>query len=78
MTVERTDTVTVTEEEEGGTHHREARSSGKEDGYYRAARAALDQFSAGVSFTQQFSTQSDLDWNGWNAYPQAVLNLKFC
>lgn len=35
-------------------------------------------FSAGVSFTQQLSTQSDLDWNGWNAYPQAVLNLKFC
>ena len=34
-------------------------------------------FSAGVSFTQQLSTQSDLDWNGWNAYPQAVLNLKF-
>ena len=33
-------------------------------------------FSAGVSFTQQLSTQSDLDWNGWNAYPQAVLNLK--
>jgi len=30
-----------------------------------------------VSFTQQLSTQSDLDWNGWNAYPQAVLNLKF-
>ncbi len=34
-------------------------------------------FSAGASFTQQLSTQSDLDWNGWNAYPQAVLNLKF-
>ena len=34
-------------------------------------------FSVGVSFTQRLSTQSDLDWNGWNAYPQAVLNLKF-
>ena len=32
---------------------------------------------AGVRFTQQLSTQSDLDWNGFNVFPQAVLNLKF-
>ena len=32
---------------------------------------------AGVKFTQQLSTQSDLDWNGFTAYPQATLNLKF-
>jgi len=34
-------------------------------------------FGAGVKFTQQFSTQSDLDWNGLSAYPQATLNMKF-
>jgi hypothetical protein len=32
---------------------------------------------AGVRFTQQLSTQSELDWNGFNVFPQAVLNLKF-
>lgn len=34
-------------------------------------------FGAGVKFTQQLSTQSDLDWNGFTAYPQATLNMKF-
>jgi len=32
---------------------------------------------AGVRFTQQLSTQSDLDWNGFNAFPQVQVNLKF-
>jgi hypothetical protein len=32
---------------------------------------------AGVKFTQQLSTQTDLDWNGFTAYPQATLNMKF-
>ena len=32
---------------------------------------------AGVRFTQQLSTQSDLDWNGFTAFPQAQLNVKF-
>ena len=32
---------------------------------------------AGVKFTQQLSTQSDLDWNGFTAFPQVVLNMKF-
>jgi hypothetical protein len=31
----------------------------------------------GVRFTQQLSTQSDLDWNGFNAFPQVQVNLKF-
>jgi hypothetical protein len=34
-------------------------------------------FGAGVKFTQQLSSQSDLDWNGFSAYPQATLNMKF-
>lgn len=32
---------------------------------------------AGVKFTQQLSTQSDLHWNGFTAFPQAQLNVKF-
>jgi hypothetical protein len=32
---------------------------------------------AGLKFTQQLSTQSDLDWNGFNAFPQVQLNWKF-
>jgi hypothetical protein len=32
---------------------------------------------AGLKFTQQLSSQSDLDWNWFNAYPQVQLNLKF-
>ena len=32
---------------------------------------------AGVKFTQQLSTESDVHWNGFSAYPQATLNLKF-
>jgi hypothetical protein len=32
---------------------------------------------AGVRFTQQISTQSDLDWNGFTAFPQATFNMKF-
>jgi hypothetical protein len=32
---------------------------------------------AGVRFTQQLSTQSDLDWNGLNAFPQVRVNFKF-
>jgi hypothetical protein len=30
----------------------------------------------GVRFTQQLSTQSDLDWNGFNAVPQVQVNYK--
>jgi hypothetical protein len=38
-------------------------------------------FSAGVSFMQQLSTQSDLDWNGerlpaGGAQPEILLNLR--
>jgi hypothetical protein len=32
---------------------------------------------AGLKFTQQLSTQSDLDWNGFNAFPQVQLNWTF-
>ncbi len=32
---------------------------------------------AGVKFTQQLSTQSDLDWNGFTVFPQVQLNVKF-
>jgi hypothetical protein len=32
---------------------------------------------AGMRFTQQRSTQSDLDWNGFNAFPQVQVNFKF-
>ena len=32
---------------------------------------------AGLKFTQQLSTQSDLDWNGFSAFPQVQLNCKF-
>lgn len=31
----------------------------------------------GVKFTQQLSSQPDLDWDGFTAYPQATLNVKF-
>jgi hypothetical protein len=31
---------------------------------------------AGMRFTQQLSTQSDLDWNGFNAYPKVQLKVK--
>jgi hypothetical protein len=31
----------------------------------------------GVKFTQQLSTQSDVDWKGFTAYPQATLNMRF-
>jgi hypothetical protein len=34
-------------------------------------------FGSAVKFTQQLSTQSDLDWNGFSAYPQPTLNMKF-
>jgi len=33
--------------------------------------------SAGVRFTQQLSSQSDLDWNGVNLLPQLLLNMRF-
>jgi hypothetical protein len=33
-------------------------------------------FGAGMRFTQQLSTQSDLDWNGFNAYPKVQLKVK--
>ena len=39
--------------------------------------AANVTLGAGVKFTQQLSTQSDLDWNGFTAFPQAQLNVKF-
>ncbi|MGZ8400825.1 MAG: hypothetical protein ACXWVI_05965 [Methyloceanibacter sp.] len=41
------------------------------------APAANVSLSAGVKFTQQLSTQSDLDWNGFTVLPQALLNVKF-
>jgi hypothetical protein len=31
----------------------------------------------GVKFTQQLSTQSDVDWKGFTTFPQATLNVKF-
>ena len=33
--------------------------------------------SAGVRFTQQISSHSDLDWNGVNVIPRILLNMKF-
>jgi hypothetical protein len=33
--------------------------------------------SAGLRFTQQISSQSDLDWNGFNLLPQVLFNMKF-
>ncbi len=39
--------------------------------------AANVTLGAGVKFTQQLSTQSDLDWNGFSVFPQVVLNMKF-
>jgi hypothetical protein len=33
--------------------------------------------SAGLQFTEQASTQEDLNWNGFNVLPQLVLNVKF-
>jgi hypothetical protein len=33
--------------------------------------------SAGVKFTQQISSQSDLDWNGFNLFPRVLFNMKF-
>jgi hypothetical protein len=33
--------------------------------------------SAGVKFTQQISSQSDLDWNGFNLVPRVLFNMKF-
>jgi hypothetical protein len=32
---------------------------------------------AGVEFTQQISSHSDLDWNGFNLLPQVLLNWQF-
>ncbi len=33
--------------------------------------------SAGVKFTQQISSHSDLDWNGFNLVPRVLFNMKF-
>jgi hypothetical protein len=33
--------------------------------------------SGGVKFTQQVSSHSDLDWNGFNLIPRVLLNMKF-
>ena len=33
--------------------------------------------SGGVKFTQQVSSHSDLDWNGFNLIPQVLFNMKF-
>lgn len=33
--------------------------------------------SAGVKFTQQLSSQTDLDWNGFNLLPRVLFNMKF-
>jgi hypothetical protein len=33
--------------------------------------------SAGVKFTQQISSHSDLDWNGFNVVPRVLFNMKF-
>ena len=33
--------------------------------------------SAGVRFTQQISSHSDLDWNGFNLIPRVLFNMKF-
>ena len=33
--------------------------------------------SAGVKFTQQVSSHSDLDWNGFNLVPRVLFNMKF-
>jgi hypothetical protein len=33
--------------------------------------------SAGVKFTQQISSQSDLDWNDFNMVPRILFNMKF-
>jgi hypothetical protein len=32
---------------------------------------------AGLKFTQQISSQSDLDWNGFNMLPRVAFSLTF-